>query len=77
MLIPPGCQCEIEKTAFNAYVMRQEQIDYFIEALAAFDDPNDRDNQILAAYRANLDIDSLTDDEIEYIVKEVNNICQN
>ena len=76
MLIPPGCQCEIEKTAFNAYVMRQEQIDDFIEVLETFDDPNDHNNQILAAYCTNLDIDSLTDDEIEYIVKEVNNICQ-
>ena len=67
----PGCQCPMEHLAFNAYAYHQQQIEDFIDALAAADDPNDMDEQFYAALAANLDTSSITDQEREYIESEV------
>ena len=68
---PPGCQCSMEYLAFNAYISRQQQIEDFINALTATKDPNDYDSQWGAALCANLNMSSLTADEINYIEREV------
>lgn len=68
---PPGCQCSMERLAFNAYAFHQQQIEDFINALAATNDPNDYSNQCAAAQCAGLDPNTLTSDEIEYIEREV------
>ena len=67
----PGCQCSMEQLAFNAYASRQQQIEDFINALAATKDPNDYNNQWAAALCTNLNMSSLTADEIDYIEREV------
>lgn len=71
-ITPPGCQCPMEQTAFNAYASRRQQIEDFINALAATKDPNDYNSQWAAALCANLNMSSLTTDEIDYIEREVN-----
>lgn len=70
-ITPSGCQCPMEQTAFNAYAYRQQQIEDFINALAATADPNDYSNQCAAALCANLNMDSLTFAETDYIELEV------
>lgn len=70
-ITPPGCQCPMEQTAFNAYACRQQRIEDFINALAATADPNDYSNQCAAALCANLNMDSLTFAEADYIELEV------
>ena len=61
----------INNLAFSAYSYHQQQIEDFINALAATSDPNDYSNQCAAAQCAGLDPNSLTSDEIEYIEREV------
>ena len=61
----------METTAFNAYAYHQQQIEDFINLLAASDDPNDFETQIDAAVDSGVDYNRLTSDEIEYIEKEV------
>jgi hypothetical protein len=70
-ITPPGCQCGMEKTAFGAYSYHQQQIEDFINALAATPDPNDYTCQRAAYEYARLDPDSLTQDEWNYIEREV------
>lgn len=67
----PGCQCSMEHLAFNAYVFHQQQIEDFINTLAATSDPNDDSNQCAAAQCSGLDSNILTSDEIAYIEREV------
>lgn len=67
----PGCQCSMEHLAFNAYAFHQQQIEDFINVLAATSDPNDYSNQCTAAQCAGLDPNTLTSDEIKYIEREV------
>ena len=67
----PGCQCSMERLAFNAYAFHQQQIEDFINALAAKSDPNDYFNQYAVAQCVGLDLDTLTSDEIKYIEREV------
>ena len=68
---PPGCRCSMERTAFGAYSYHQQQIEDFIDVLAASDDPNDQHNQYAAARCVELDPGSLTSDEMAYIEREV------
>jgi hypothetical protein len=68
---PPWFQDPIEQTAFNAFAYHQQNIEDFIDALVASDDPNDYSNQYAAARSANLDVNSLTTQEREYIEREV------
>lgn len=72
----PGCQCLMEHSAFNAYAIRQQQIEDFINMLATAKNPNDYDSQWAAALCANLNMSSLSDDEINYIEREVSRRCQ-
>lgn len=67
----PGCQCSMERLAFNTYAFHQQQIEDFINALAATSDPNDYFNQYAVAQCVGLDPDTLTSDEIKYIEREV------
>ena len=67
----PGHRSKVENVAFSAYAFHQQEIDDFIEVLAATDDPNDRANQYAAARCVGLDPNSLTSDEIKYIEREV------
>lgn len=71
MITPPGCQEPHEYLAFNAYAFHQQQIEDFINALAAVADPNDYDAQRYVARDVGIRIDDLTDDEREYIEREV------
>ena len=62
--------------SFEFFAMRQQEIEDFIDVLATTDDPNDYFNQRAAAMYVELDLDSLTSDDIEYIEREVNRRCQ-
>ena len=73
---PPGCQCSMEHLAFNAYAFHQQEIEDFIEVLAASDNPNDADEQYAAARCVGLNPNSLTSDEMKYIEREVAKRCQ-
>ena len=70
-LFAPDCRCDMNNTAFSAYAYHQQQIEDFIDALAASPDPNDWTCQCAAAGAANLDPSTLTSDEREYIEREV------
>ena len=70
-ITPPWYRDPIEHTAFNAYAYSQQRIEDFINALAAADDPNDISAQADAAMAANLNINSLTSNERDYIEREV------
>ena len=67
----PDRHSSINNLAFSAYAFHQQQIEDFINALAATSDPNDYSNQCAAAQCAGLDPNTLTSDEIEYIEREV------
>jgi hypothetical protein len=67
----PDHRSKVVNTAFSAYAFHQQEIEDFIEVLAATDDPNDRANQYAAARCVGLDPNSLTSDEIKYIEREV------
>ena len=67
----PDRHSSIINLAFSAYAFHQQQIEDFINALAATSDPNDYSNQCAAAQCAGLDPNTLTSDEIEYIEREV------
>lgn len=69
----PDYRNKVVNVAFNAYAFHQQQIEDFINALAAMSDPNDYSNQCAAAQCAGLDPNILTSDEIEYIEREVAN----
>lgn len=71
MITPPGCQEPHEYLAFNAYAFHQQQVEDFINALAAVADPNDYDAQRYVARDVDIRINDLTDDEREYIEREV------
>lgn len=63
-----GGMCD---SMFWGYAHHQQKIEDFINALAASPDPNDYSCQCAAAECANLNLDSLTSDEIKYIEREV------
>ena len=67
----PDRHSSINNLAFSAYAFHQQQIEDFINALAATSDPNDYSNQCAAAQCAGLDPNTLTSDEIENIEREV------
>ena len=69
----PDYRNKVVNVAFSAYAFHQQQIEDFINALAATSDPNDYSNQCAAAQCAGLDPNTLTSDEIEYIEREVAN----
>lgn len=68
----------VERTAFNLYAMsveeernRATEIGNFILYLSNSDNPNDFWNQRNASLRADLDLQSLTPEEQNYIEQEV------
>lgn len=67
----PDHRCLINNKVFSAYTFRQQQIEDVINYLAAADDPDNFPTQLAAYEAANLDSDTLTDDEIDYMVKEI------
>ena len=71
MVKAPWYPGSTEHLAFNAYAYHQQKIEDFINTLAAFDNPNESANQYAAAQMVELNINSLTSDEINYIEREV------
>lgn len=68
----PDHHCSMNNLAFSAYAFRQQQIEDVIAALANIDDdPNDFLVQQAAFLAAGIDSDSLSDDEITYMEREV------
>lgn len=67
----PGCQCSMEQLAFNAYAYSQQRIEDFITLLSASVNPNDPETQRAAAIAADLDLNTLSSAEIDYIEREV------
>lgn len=67
----PGHRDSVENTAFGAYVHRCQKIEDLISLLSICDDPNDIENQIIIADHLNINLDSLSEEEIEHIEKEV------
>lgn len=67
----PDNRNKVTNTAFSTYACHQQEIEDFIDVLAASDDPNDSYEQYAAARCIGLNPDSLTSDEIEYIEREV------
>jgi hypothetical protein len=57
--------------AFSAYAYHTSQLDEFAERLAEEDDPNDVWVQARIACDLGINLDRLTDSEIEYIKEEV------
>ena len=67
----PDNRSKVTNVAFSAYACHQQEIEDFIDVLAASDDPNDSYEQYAAARCIGLDPNSLASDEIEYIEREV------
>lgn len=68
----PDHRCSMNNKAFSAYAFRQQQIEDVIAALVNVDDdPNDFLVQQAAFLSAGIDSNSLSDDEITYIEREV------
>ncbi len=67
----PDCRCDMNNTAFSAYAYHEQQIEDFIEALAASPDPNDGAAQVRIAASIGISPNSLTSDELRYIEREV------
>lgn len=70
-ITPPGCQCPMERTAFNAYAYHQQKVEDFINALAATDNPNDYWNQRYACRQSGMNMSDLSAEDIDYIEREV------
>lgn len=68
----PNDRSKVENVAFSAYAFHQQNIEDFINELAASPDPNDPDIQAAVANSVNLSFNSLTSYDIEYIEREVN-----
>ena len=62
---------ESDNPEFHIFAYNQQKIEDFINRLARAPDPNDFETQIAIYAEVGLDGDSLTDDEIKYIEREV------
>lgn len=71
----PDHRCSINNKAFSAFAYHQQNIENFIDALAASDTPNDKITQYAIADSVGLDVNLLTVDEIAYIEREVVRRC--
>ena len=58
-------------TTFQVFAFHQQKIEDFISFLSGCEEPNSLQNQKAAANWANLDLNTLTSDEIDYIEREV------
>ena len=78
MLKAPWYRSE-DNTAFSLYAMecegdmptRQSKINKVIKLLAASADPNDFETQCRIYDEVGIDSDSFTDDEVQFIIREV------
>lgn len=57
--------------AFTAYAMHTQAIEDFIERLSQIDEPDDYWEQHRIALEVGINLDRLTDSEIQYIEEEV------
>jgi len=69
----PSNRDPTENLAFSAYGYTQQKIEDFINELAKEDDPNDDWVQQRIAIDVGINLDHLTNSEIEYIEREVAN----
>jgi hypothetical protein len=69
---PPWFQDPIEQTAFNAYAYHQQSVDDFVKLLAADACPNSLTTQMDLLNWVGLNPEDLTDEDIDYIEREVN-----
>jgi hypothetical protein len=67
----PGPRHKIENVAFSCYAKSTQDIEDFIDDLAAVTDPNDSATQNYLAAAHDINLDSLTRQEREYIESEV------
>ena len=68
----PDCRCPVNNTAFSAYAFREQQLMDIIQQLSTIDDdPNDFLVQQKIFSEIGIDSDSLTNQEIMYIEREV------
>lgn len=67
----PDHRSKVVNVAFSAYAYHQQQVEDFIDALAAVADPNDYEVQRQVSHDVGVRIDDFTDDEINYIEREV------
>ena len=67
----PGPRHKIENVAFSCYAKSTQDIEDFINDLAAAVDPNDSATQNRLAARHDINLDALTRQEREYIESEV------
>lgn len=69
----PSHRSQIENCAFTCYAMRQEEIEQVIDLMVAAgpDRCNDFDIQCSIYKQVGIDSDTFTDEEIEYIEREV------
>ena len=72
---PPGCQSPVEYLAFNSFIHHQQKVENFIDALIMTDDPSDYWTQQYVANQCDVDIENLSDNDREYIEREVSRRC--
>lgn len=66
----------VENRAFSCYAMRQQQIDEVVNLLAAAEDPNDFETQCCIYDEVGIDSDTFTENEIQFIIREVARRCR-
>lgn len=66
----------VEDRAFSCYTMRQQQIDEVVNLLAATEDPNDFETQCRIYDEVGIDSDTFTENEIQFIIREVARRCR-
>mgnify|MGYP003329970259 CR=1 FL=1 len=76
MVKAPWYPGSTEHLAFNVYAMHRQQIEDFIDILAAADDPNDEATQWDALEQVGLNANDLSPADLDYIEKEVANRWQ-
>ena len=67
----PGERTKVENVAFSSYAYHQQEIEDFINALAAVHNPNNYEVQCDIARNLGIRIDDFTDDEINYMENEI------
>ena len=71
----PGPRHKVENVAFSCYAKSTQDMEDFIDALAASADPNDWATQNGLAAAHDINLNSLTRQEREYIEREVAKRC--
>ena len=71
----PGPRHKVENVAFSCYAKYTQDMEDFIDALAAAPDPNDWATQNGLAAAHDINLNALTRQEREYIEREVAKRC--